>query len=510
MFGFFKFFYNITNRQAIIIIFIMASFLSINSFIILNHNKFYSYLSEDVACIVDMSKSFITEYELVNNIQDYNWKDAINLLKTYWKPPAFFVFSVPLFLTIDNINLFLSVINFLFCFFTLFSIYGIVKKFHSINAGLFACSILSFCPLFFVMHRTFFIEILLMTSVSFILYIIVRNKFDNIYWNVLFTITLTVALLTKEQTFIYYPVFLLFIIINKENYKNIRRFVGIILSFLCSYICSYFLWYKYNAPNIFQHLLNFAKDSINDDYLYYLKSLCLFDFSPIVFVLFVISIIYFLSKKKHIHIVFSFVFILFIFSLSENRVSRHIFPLLIFAPILISLFIFQIRDVYIKKMIVFFVFFILFLQFVTINFLNFKYFINGNFYDYNFFKGVTYYDYTSKMQTYKQQYEYLKSILGENFERKTAFVQFFPPQAYNFLIFQQNRKSDICKIFLYDEIINMKENIINYDNVIISDRNENKFYNIEKILLEFSFEKKQEINIYNHDDNKVWLYTRKN
>ena len=500
--------FNITNKQAVFFIFIMACFLNIITFIILQHNNFYSYLNEDVACIIDMSKSFETEYELINKLNNHNLSEAIKLLKTYWKPPAFFVFSAPILLVINNINAFLSILNLLLCFIILLSVYGIVKNIYSTKAGLFASFILSFCPLFFTIHRTFFIETILTASICFVLYIITKNKFNNICWTILFTLSLTFALLTKEQIFIFYPVFLLFIVVNKKNYTDIKNFFSILIAFLCSYIFAYILWYN-NTNNIFSHLLYYAKQDFNNDYLYYIKSLYFFDMSPFISVLFIISTIYFIFKKKHLYIFLSFWFILFIFSLSGNKVSRHIFPIIIFPPILISLFIFQIRNIIIRRLLIFIICFILLLQFITINFFNFKFFISGDFYNYNFFKGVTYYKYKSKINTYKQQYEYLKILLGNNFEENTAFIQFFPPQAYNFLLLQKNRNNKTCTIFTYSEIIEKKINITNYKNIVISSQDEKKYNQVVNFLLENNFEFVSIIDIFNHTQAKTFLYKKR-
>ena len=505
-------FFNITTKQAISLIFAMACFLSITTFIVLQHNEFYSYLNEDVACIIDMCKSFETEYSLANILNHYDFENATNLLKTYWKPPIYFIFSVPILLLINNVNLFLTILNFLLSFITLLSLYGIVKNIYSKEAGIFTCFILSCCPLFFVMHRTFFIETILMSSICIILYIITKNKFDNIYWNILFTITLTIALLTKEQIFIYYPIFILFIFVNKENYTDIKRILNIILSFLCSYFFAYILWYRNNAPNIFTHLLRFANENINSDYLYYVKSLYYFDLSPIIFILFIISIIYlFLFKRKFLYIFISFLFVLFIFSISKNKVSRHIFPLIIFCPILISLFVFQIKNIFIKKALIFLISFVLCFQFITINFFNFKYFSNDKalFFNYNYFKGITYYNYKPRMETYKQQYEYLKYILGNDFERNTVFINFFPPIAYNFLILQKDRNTEICSIFTYNDINVIKENINSYQNIVLSSDNEQEYNTFTKFLTDTEFEYISTIDIFNHTSNKTLLYKKK-
>lgn len=503
-------FSEIKHKQAICLIFTMACFLSIVSFIVLHHNRFYSYLNEEVACIIDMSKSFETEYKLVNTLANCDLKETINLLKTYWKPPIYFIFSAPILLLFNDINIFLTIINFLLVFITLLSVYGILKNIYSKEAGLFSCFILSCCPLFFVMYRTFFIETILTTFICIVLYIIIKNKFDNIYWNILFTLSLTIALLTKEQIFIYYPIFILFIIVNKENYTNIKRLLSILLSFSASYFFAYILWYKYNAPNIFTHLLNFANENINNDYLYYLKSLYYFDLTPIIFILFIISLICLIFKKKYFYISISFLFILFVFSLSKNKVSRHIFPLIIFCPILISLFLFQIKNIFVKKSLIFLIPFFLFFQFLAINFFNFKYFSeNSLFYGYNYFKGITYYNYKSKIQTYKQQIEYLKTLLGNNFEKETAFVHFFPPIAYNFLILQQNRNNKTCDVFTYKDIIYLRKNIDLYKNVIISSNNQKTYDEFKYFLLQNNFQLVSTLNIFNHDQAEIFLYKRR-
>ena len=504
-----NFFINIKQKQAIFIILLIACFLSINTFIILEHNKFYSYLDESVSSILDMSHSFLTEYELINYIYDKKIYEAIKLLYNYWKPPAFFVLSAPLLLLIKNINLFLSIFNFLLIFLTLFSIFQIVKKLYSIQAGLFASFILSCCPLFFVIHRTFFIETLLTTSIAIVLYIIINNKFDNVYWNICLIIFLTISFLTKEQIFIFCPIFLLFILIDRKNYINIKRILTILLVFFVSYMFAYILWYQHNAPNIFSHLLKYAVDDINKDYFYYIKSLYFFCISPIIFILFVISSIYFIIKKQHLTIIFSFLFILFIFSLSTNKVSRHIVPVILFLPILISLFIFQIKNIYTKRIFLLIVCLFIFFQYIFINYTKIKLFSQNNFYKYNFFKGVTYYNYKSKIQTYKQQYEYLKDILGENFKTNTMFINFFPPHAYNFLILQKDRKEKVCDICLYEDIKKTIGKHVKYKNIIVSSINENEFNKTKNWLSTNNYIYSGIIDIFNHTPKATFLYTKK-
>ena len=508
MLKFLNFVNSITNKQAISIVLILACFLAINSFIVLNHNKFYSYLSEDVVSIVDMSTSFVQEYKIVNGIQNKLFYETVYLIETYWKPPAFFIFSLPFFMFITNINIFIIFLNLIISFITLLSVYEIVRRISSIKIGLLSSYILAFMPLFFVIHRTFFIESFLIAMISLSMAIISINKFDDLKFNIFFTIILIIAMLTKEQIFIYIPTFLFLIFTSQRNYKNISNLINILLIFAFSFSVSYLLWYYLNAPNIFAHLLKYSKEVLNTDYLYYLKSFYYFDVSPFISLIFIMSSMFLVFKKKHISFIICFIFIIVIFSLSGNKVSRHIAPAIIFCPIIISLCVFDIKYKYIRKILICLILIVLPIQYFIINYFPAK-MINFN-YGYNYFRGVTFYDYVSSLQTYKQQYEYLEKMLGKNFEVKTAFIQFFPSIAYNFLLLQENRKSKICKIFLYDDVENIKNNIIKYDNIIISDRNKFVFNDFEKFLFENLFEKKQEISIYNHDNNKVWLYNRKN
>ena len=102
--------------------------------------------------------------------------------------------------------------------------------------------------------------------------------------------------------------------------------------------------------------------------------------------------------------------------------------------------------------------------------------------------------------------EYLNNILGNNFEDKTAFINFFPPQAYNFLIFQRNRKNNICNTFTYEDINYLKRNIERYKNIIISSNNKDMYNEFTNWLLQNNFKYIDVINIFNHTEAKTFLY----
>ncbi|MGE4384306.1 MAG: ArnT family glycosyltransferase [Endomicrobiaceae bacterium] len=505
----FAFFADITNKQAVIVILMIACFHALNSFLILNNNHFYSYLDEDVTSIVDMCTSFVHEYNICNKISDRtDFSEIIHTIISYWKPPAYFLFSVPFLIFIRDINLFLVTLNFCISFVTLLSVYGICKKMYSAKAGVFAAFLLSFYPLFFVMHRTFFIETFLMSAVSLTLYLCIADKFDKKYFNMLFIVVLLTGFLTKEQFFVYIPVFFMFLL-GKENYKNMSRNIFIISDFVAAILLSYAVWYFYNAPNIFAHLYKYASEIINSDKWFYLKSLYYFDITPLIFILSVIAMAYFIFIKKYFKITASLIFIILLFSLSCNKVSRHIFPALIFCSIISSLFIFEIKNCYIKRIIIILMSIFLITQFMLISYSNCSNFKYGNFYGYNSFRGITYFDYKPNMETYKAQYEKFNTLLGKNFETNTLFIQFFPPTVYNFLLLQKNIGADLCQIKTYNDFEKIKVTVQNYNNMVISAKDNVFFLYIDTWILEnTNFKKIKIIDVFNHTKAKTYLYQK--
>jgi hypothetical protein len=180
-----------------------------------------------------------------------------------------------------------------------------------------------------------------------------------------------------------------------------------------------------------------------------------------------------------------------------------------FFSIISSLFIFEIKNIYIKRITVFLISAFLIVQFILINYstcLNFK---SGNFYGYNSFRGITYYDYQSDLATYKSQYVEFNNLLGQNFELNTVFIQIFPPTAYNFLILQKDRNGNLCQVKTYDDIKKIKMNIGSYENIIISSRDQNIFESFNNWLIQNTdFKQIRILDIYNHDNAKIYLYQR--
>lgn len=503
-----NYFKNFTNKHAILIIVLIACFHAINTLIVLKTNHFYSAPDESVTCIVDMSHSFCQEYQLIKLVDNSTISEFFKNLVSYMKPPVYFLTAFPFLYFIHDINIFITVFNLFISLITLLSVYGIVSKINSKQAGLFASLTLSLYPLFFSMHRTFFIETLLAATVALSLYIIILHKPENKFPALALTFVLTAGLLTKEQFFVYMPFLLLFIFYT--NYKSIKNNVILFISFFLAFILAYIAWFCYLPVNIFVHLINYAKDNINMDYFFYFKDYFYFSLTPFVSIFWIIATGYFIFKKKNFLWILNPLLILFIFSVSGNKVIRHMFPVIIFIPVLITLFIYEIKNNSLRRFIIAFSIIFMFLQFLIINYSDNRYYRQSKFNVYNSFKALNYAFYIPKTETYKMQYSMIENIIGKSFAKKTAFVQVFTPFVYNLLIINQNRYSDICNIYTYESLEYIKNNINLYDNIIISDRDKNTFNEFDIWLTEKNtkFKKIQSLTIYNHDSAQIWLYQK--
>ncbi|MDD3064819.1 MAG: glycosyltransferase family 39 protein [Endomicrobiaceae bacterium] len=502
----FDFFLKITNKQAIIVIILIACFHFINTLIVLKTNNFYSSMDESVVGIVDMSTSFAHEYKLINIINERNISDLMETLISYWKPPAYFVLAFPFLFFISDIAVFLGVFNFFLSLITLLSVYGIVSKIISKQAGLLASFILSFLPLFFIIHRTFFIETLLASAFALSIYLILPSQKNGKLPNVKIIFAIALGLLTKEQFFLYLP-FIIIFAFYKSPVNNTKKIINIILSFGFSLITAYILWYYYLPDNLFYHLIKYAKDNIQTDYFFYLKDFYYFSISPFICISFIFAAVYFIFKKKYLLFILTPLLILFIFSLSPNKVTRHIYPVIIFIPILITFFIYEIKNTVLRNAFVLIFVFFMVLQFILINYSENTYYREKKFNDYNQFKGLAYAFAIPKTETYKMQHLMFKRLLGDSFIRNTVFINVFTPLVYNFLILQKERTDILLNIITYEGIPYLKNDINLYNNIVISDYNTAVFENFDGFLKKnTNFKKTKEIKIYNHNNAKAWLY----
>ncbi|GAB1401589.1 hypothetical protein MASR1M68_05000 [Elusimicrobiota bacterium] len=504
-----NYFSNITGRKAVFIIILIACFHFINSLIVLETNKFYSNPDESVTGILDMLCSFGQEYNLVRLVDKPNpVSEIFSGFIDYWKPPFYFLTALPFLYFIYDINLFICILNFFISLITLLSVYGIVSKLISKQAGLFATFILSLCPVFFTMHRTFFIETMLATTLSLSLYVIISHRDDIKLSGFQLVFVLALGLLTKEQFYIYMPVLLAFAVFYGKS-LNIKNFTKILLLFFIATALAHLAWYYYLPNNIFVHLLNFSKIKDVPDYLFYFKDFYFFSLTPVVFIFWIIATIFFVVKKKNYIWISAPLFILFLFSLSTNKVTRHIFPVIIFIPIIITLFIYELKNIILKKSIIIFLITLMLFQFFLINYSSLRCYREKNFNDFNQFGALSFAFYVPESETYGHKYNMLRKILCKYSIQKTAFIHVFIPIVYNFLTLQKDRNSNIVDAFTYESFDDLIGNINSYTHIVISDKNMDLFSKFDDWSSKNrNFKKTQKINWHinlNHNDT-IWLY----
>lgn len=507
-----NYFSNITGKQAVFIIILIACFHFINTLLVLETNKFYYNPDESVTGTLDMLCSFGQEYNLIRLVDKPNAvSEILSDIIDYWKPPFYFLTALPFLYFIYDINLFICVFNFFISLITLLSVYGIVAKIHSKQAGLFASFILSMCPVFFTIHRTFFIETMLAATLSLALYIIISYKSDIKLSGFQIVAVLTVGLLTKEQFYIYLPVLLMFAIYTGTHKITAKKVIRTFFIFISAVIIAYMLWYFYLPNNIVIHLLNFSKINDVSDYFFYFKDFYFFSLTPVIVISWVIATVYFGIKKKNHLWISAPLFILFIFSLSSNKVTRHIFPVIIFIPIIITLFVFEIKNLILKKSIILFLIVFMLLQFFLINYSYVRYYREKSFNGFNQFGALSYAFYVPEFETYKYKYNMLKRILGKYSIQKTAFVYVFTPLVYNFLTLQKDREDNLIDAFIYDSFDDLKTNINSYTNIMISDKDRKSFSKFDNwVLKNTNFKKIKKINwnINPRHNDTIWLYQK--
>ena len=504
----FNYFENLSQKHAIFIIILIACFHFFNTLIVLKTNNFYSAPDESVTCIVDMSHSFCQEYTIISLLKNLQISDFFHSLATYWKPPVYFLAAMPCIYFVNDIPLFISLFNFLISLITLFSVYAILTKLHSKQAGLLAALTLSLYPLFFNMHRTFFIETLLAAVFALCIYIMILYRNNNIFYTLAAISAISAGLLTKEQFVIYIP-FLLVFALNK-NKINIFKILYVSSVTAAAAAAAYALWYVYLSDNIFVHLLNYAKENINADYFFYFKELYFFGATPPAALLFAAAALYFLLNKKYYIWFLTPLLILAIFSLSGNKVARHVFPVIIFMPIATTLFLFEIKNALFRKISILMLILIMILQFFLINYSQIQYYRKEKFNIFNDFKGISFAFYYPENTTYKMQYDMLKNTIPSLSAKNTAFVQVFTPLVFNFLIFQKDRDAATFDIYIYNSLESLKNNLNRYDNIIISDRDKTVFNEFDAWAAKNTqFRKGKILNLYNHDKAKVWFYGKK-
>jgi hypothetical protein len=225
--------------------------------------------------------------------------------------------------------------NLIYLAILLLATYGIGKKLYNSKVGIFSAFLVSMFPTTFALSRIFQIELALTSMVALSFYLFVLNNFRSLKFALLTGIVMGLGMLTKQSYFIFLLPILIYFFFQNDNLKNkvaIRNFfIALFIALVISaawYLNRVRIGWKAQYYYIFQC-------RGNQDFLFYLKSLFFRQLFPIYFLLFLISVIFFIKKRKYFIPVMIFI-LLVLFSLSTNKEDRYILPIFPYIAIMIS------------------------------------------------------------------------------------------------------------------------------------------------------------------------------
>lgn len=298
--------------------------------------------------------SSLRYFDVLSHPSIHLLSEIVNVCGTY--PPLVGIIPTPLYVLFGrDPDTAIFIMNSIFLFILIFSVYGIGKKLCNNNAGILASFIVIMYPMLFGQTRLFMPDLPLTAMTSLSLYtLLLTDGFKNRKYSLFFGMTLGLGMLTKFTfvfyvigpiAFVMYPTFKFNIntILKKEEFvqyfiRSKIQFFNVISSlFLGGLVLS--VWYLPNFHHVLKSQLANATAGgairghpdifTLKSFLYYLFGL-INDQSFFFFVLFIIALLY-LTKLKSKNITFLAIWIgvtYLVFSLILNKDIRYIMPLL--------------------------------------------------------------------------------------------------------------------------------------------------------------------------------------
>jgi hypothetical protein len=467
----------LNHNKAVFLIFLLALLHFFSTLSLLNHTRFFYDVHENFGQIHTLTLNLTHTILASREILDGNIFGGIAFAIDYWKPGAFYALSVPFFMLIQDLNAAISAVNSVFLFALLVAVYFIAAKAADKKSGLLAAIIFYAFPLSFVMFRWFCGEILLITVIAWIIVISIYGK-TGVKYAVAYFFLFTLGMLAKEEFFAYVPVFILFFISNGSNLtkKNAALTVG---AFVLAFGTAQLLWYGTHAPNLIQYLtVNAGVEQLSGAW-YYFKSLFFFGITPVFSVLLIAFILKAVWQKRYLFVL-PMLYILTLFSIPANKELRRVFPLAVFAAVLIAVEIFKTNGK-LKKALFYFVILFAALQFTYINYIGGTgIFCKEKFNGFNYFKPFTYHNYSSAA-FYGDGYKAVTERALPSGKGKIAFIDKHGTKVpgvaniFNYLDFTNNKhlkEGAQRHIFVPEDVIE-SFNIGDYTAVITSKHNKN-------------------------------------
>jgi hypothetical protein len=353
----------IFKNNNLILILLLVSFTLINNIYFLNLDT--SPLIAD---------NYIHHQNSLNTFYSLKEGDISNLMNQYINFPSHQILFLPslilypFFGTSEDVTAFQGTI---FLIILIIATYLFGKELFNKEVGLLSAVFVSFSPFILALSKVPYDDIELVSTFTLTLYFFLRSKkFSNIKYTWFFNISLGIAILSKFGSIfiilILIPLYLFFIIFfNRKEIKfffqrwRLKNFLHFLISFFISIILP-FRYYSIHFLKRFgiitssYNIKEFHFNSIFSSFILYLKTLHLnFEYS-FIFVIFIVSLVFFFlfSKKNKLLIISLIVaaniyhiFLIMFFSFWFEDLHRHLIFIKPIYILIISLFFVK----YIKK-----------------------------------------------------------------------------------------------------------------------------------------------------------------
>jgi len=275
------------------------------------------------------------------------WLNKLHMLLFHrWKPPLFYLTGAfTLFAGIDmRIATLLN--NLIYLVILIFATYRTGERLHGQNAGMLAAFLLPFMPAVFAMSRIYMIELALTAMVALTFYMFLLNNFDNFKFAFVCGLVIGLGAFTKQE----YMIFILPIITRSiiNNFKN-NKFAD--PRFSLNYFISCFLaailayqWYIIGDERL--NILTYYHKAFLVHWqnmpFYYVETIFYQQALPIFTVLFFISFIFCIYKKKY-YLPLSIVYVAAILSWFNVKEARLLLPAYVFLVLMLIDFLYHIK-----------------------------------------------------------------------------------------------------------------------------------------------------------------------
>jgi len=223
-------------------------------------------------------------------------------------PPVYLLPAILSSLAFGGNYPFHIMLNIVYFALLLFSVYSLAKEFFNERCAIISVCLLSLYPAIYGLSRKFFIEFGMMWLVVSTILMLVQSKLFSVRkYSVFLGIFLGLGLMAKDTfaLFIFGPLAYIGFKMVK-SVKNINHSakpaLGKVLFnlFLCLCVCFVIAGYRYCRLSIFyHHMVECLAESTGFTPMFYVKDLISHEVSFVFFILFIVSLIWFLLTKRN-------------------------------------------------------------------------------------------------------------------------------------------------------------------------------------------------------------------